>query len=79
MPRREVGGLEIFILFLLGQDVLPTDDGLSVSSNSVVAAKMLEPCVSVGHGAPNVSGFPVARTRDTTQRTQRIRTQGLYA
>jgi hypothetical protein len=44
-PGREVGGLEIFLLFLLGRDVLATDDGLGISSNSVAAAKTLEPCV----------------------------------
>jgi hypothetical protein len=56
------------------------DDGLGISSNSVAAAKMLEPSVGIGHGeadleethhspllgAPNVGGFCVARTRGTT-------------
>jgi hypothetical protein len=28
---------------------LATDDGLGISSNSVAAAKMLEPCVGVSH------------------------------
>jgi hypothetical protein len=45
----EVGGLQIFLLFLLGRDVLTTEDGLGLSPNSVVAAKTLEPCVGVGH------------------------------
>jgi hypothetical protein len=43
MPGREIGGLKIFLLFLLGRDVLVTDDGLGISSNSVVATKTLEP------------------------------------
>jgi hypothetical protein len=90
---REVGGLEIFLLFLLGRDVLATDDGLDISSNSVVAAKTLEPCIGVGHvkadleethhnplpGVPNVGGFRVARTRGTTRWTQRFEHRGLYA
>jgi hypothetical protein len=50
MPGWDVGGLEIFLLFLLGRDVLATDDGLGISSNSIAAAKALEPCVGVGHG-----------------------------
>jgi hypothetical protein len=37
-------------MFLLGRDVLVTDDGLSISSTSIAAAKTLEPCVGVGHG-----------------------------
>jgi hypothetical protein len=45
-PGREIGGLQIF---LLGRDVLATDDGLGMSSNGVAAAKTLEPCVGVGH------------------------------
>jgi hypothetical protein len=47
MPGREVGGLQIFLLFLLGRDVLTMEDGLSLSPNGVAAAKMLEPCVAV--------------------------------
>jgi hypothetical protein len=47
-PGWEVGGLQIFLLFLLGRDVLTTEDGLGLSLNSVTAAKMLEPCVGVG-------------------------------
>jgi hypothetical protein len=49
MPGQEVGGLQIFLLFLLGRDVLATEDGLSLSSNDVAVAKTLEPCVGVGH------------------------------
>jgi hypothetical protein len=49
MPRREVGGLQIFLLFLLGRDVLATEDGLSLSPNSVATTKTLEPCVGVSH------------------------------
>jgi hypothetical protein len=48
-PGREVGGLQIFRLFLLGRDVLTTEDGLGLSLNSVAAAKTLEPCAGVGH------------------------------
>jgi hypothetical protein len=80
MLRREVGGFEIFFLFLLGRDVLARNDGLSISSNSVAAAKTLETCIGVSHGeadleethhsplpgVPNVEGFGVARTRGTT-------------
>jgi hypothetical protein len=85
-PGWEVRGLE---LFLLGRDMLATDDGLGVSLNSIVAAKTLEPCIIVGHGeadlethhsslpgTPNIDGFRVARTQGTTRRTQRIQTQG---
>jgi hypothetical protein len=49
MPGREVGELEIFLLFLLGRDVLTTEDGLGLSPNSVAEAKTLEPCVGAGH------------------------------
>jgi hypothetical protein len=49
MPRWEVGGLQIFLLFLLGRDVLMTEDGLGLPPDGVVAAKMLEPCAGVGH------------------------------
>jgi hypothetical protein len=49
MPGREIGGLKIFLLFLLGRDVLATDDGLGISSNSVAAAKTPEPCIGVSH------------------------------
>jgi hypothetical protein len=92
-PGRKVGGLEIFLLFLLGRDVLATDDGLGISSNSVAAVKTLEPCVGVSHveadleethhnplpGVPNVGVFHVARTWGTTRRTQRFKRRGLYA
>jgi hypothetical protein len=56
--------------------MLATDDGLSISSNTVVAAKTLgvshgEADLEETHhnplpGAPNVRGFCVARTWDTT-------------
>jgi hypothetical protein len=46
-PGREVGGLQIFLLFL--RDVLAMKDGLGLSPNGVAAAKTLEPCVGVGH------------------------------
>jgi hypothetical protein len=79
-PRQKIGGFEIFFLFLLGRDVLATDDGLSISLNSIAAAKMLEPCIGISHGeadleethhsplpgVPNVEGFHIARTRGTT-------------
>jgi hypothetical protein len=48
-PEREVGGLQIFLLFLLGRDVLMTEDGLGLPPNGVAAAKTLEPCVGIGH------------------------------
>jgi hypothetical protein len=48
-PGREVGGLQIFLLFLLGRVVLMTEDGLGLSPNGIAAAKTLEPCVGVGH------------------------------
>jgi hypothetical protein len=48
-PGREVGGLQIFLPFLLGRDVLMTEDGLGLSPNGIAAAKTLEPCVGVGH------------------------------
>jgi hypothetical protein len=48
MPGREVGGLQIFLLFLLGRDVLTTEDGLGLSPSGIAAVKMLEPCVGVG-------------------------------
>jgi hypothetical protein len=48
-PGWEVGGFEIFLLFLLIRDVLATDDGLGISSNSVVAVKTPEPCIGVSH------------------------------
>jgi hypothetical protein len=92
-PGWEVGGFEIFLLFLLRRDVLATNDGLGISSNSVAAAKTLKPRISVSHveadleethhnplpGAPNVGGFRVARTRGTTRRTQRFERRRLYA
>jgi hypothetical protein len=58
MLGRDIGGLEIFILFLLGRDVLATDDGLGVSSNSIAAAKTLEPSVGVGHGKADLEKTP---------------------
>jgi hypothetical protein len=48
-PEREVGGLQIFLLFLLRRDVLATEDGLDLSLNGIAAAKALKPCVGVGH------------------------------
>jgi hypothetical protein len=73
MPGWEIGGLKIFLLFILGRDVLAMNDGLGISSNSIAAAKTLEPCVGVSYveadleethhsplpGAPNVEGFCV--------------------
>jgi hypothetical protein len=47
-PRREVGGLQVFLFFLPGRSVSPTEDGLSLSSNGIAAAKTLEPCVGAG-------------------------------
>jgi hypothetical protein len=60
MPGRDVGGLEIFLLFLLGRDMLATDDGLGISSNSVAAAKTLEPCVCIGHGEADLEKHTIA-------------------
>jgi hypothetical protein len=82
-PGREIGGHQIFLLFLLGRDMLVTDDGLGMSSNDVAAVKTLEPCIGISHveadleethhsplpGTPNVEGFHVGRTRGTTRRT----------
>jgi hypothetical protein len=48
-PGREVGGLQNFLLFLLGRDMLMTEDGIGLSPNGVAAAKTLEPCVGIGH------------------------------
>jgi hypothetical protein len=56
--RRDVGELEIFLLFLFGQDVLPKDDGLGVTLSSFVAAKILERCISVGHGEADLENTP---------------------
>jgi hypothetical protein len=58
MPRWDVGALDIFLLFLLGRDMLATDDGLVVSSNSIAAAKTLEPCVGVVHGKADLENKP---------------------
>jgi hypothetical protein len=58
MPGRDVGGLEIFLLFLLGRDVLAMDDGLGISSNSVAASKTLEPSIGVGHGEADLENTP---------------------
>jgi hypothetical protein len=80
-PGREVGGFKIFLLFLFDRDVLATDDEIGISSNSIAAAKTLEPCIGVSHveadleethhnplpGAPNVGEFRVARTWGTTR------------
>jgi hypothetical protein len=90
-PGREVGGLQIFLLFLLGRGLTTTEDGLGLPPNSVMVAKTLKPCVGVGHveadleentpqplpGMPNVDGFCVARTRGTTRQTQRFERRGL--
>jgi hypothetical protein len=90
-PGREVGGLQIFLLFFPGQGFTMTEDGLGLSPDSVTAAKALESCVGVGHvkadlekkhhsplpGTPNVDGFRVARTRGTTRWTQRFERRGL--
>jgi hypothetical protein len=48
-PGWEVGGLQIFLLFLPGRGFPTTKDGLSLPQNGVAAAKTLEPCVGVGH------------------------------
>jgi hypothetical protein len=56
-PGRDVGGLEIF---LLGLDVLATDDGLGISSNSVAAVKTLEPCIGVSHGEADLGEHTIA-------------------
>jgi hypothetical protein len=49
MPGREVGGLQIFLLFLPGQGFTTTEDGLGLPPDSITAAKTLEPCAGVGH------------------------------
>jgi hypothetical protein len=48
-PGREVGGLQVFLLFLLGRDVPTTEDGLGLPPNGITTAKTLERCVGVGH------------------------------
>jgi hypothetical protein len=58
MPGQDVGGLKIFLLFLLGRDMLATNDGLSVSSNSVAATKTLEPFIGVSHGEADLENTP---------------------
>jgi hypothetical protein len=40
--------------------VLATDDGLGISSNSIAAAKTLEPCVGVGHGEADLGKYTIA-------------------
>jgi hypothetical protein len=54
MPEREVRGLQIFLLFLLGRDMMTTENGLGLSPNGVVAAKTLESCVGVSHVKANL-------------------------
>jgi hypothetical protein len=49
MPGWEVGGLQIFLLFLPGRGIPTTEDGLGLPPNGVAAAKTLEPCIGVGH------------------------------
>jgi hypothetical protein len=49
MPGREVGGLQVILLFLLGRDVLAMEDGLGLPPNGVAAAKTLKPCIGVGN------------------------------
>jgi hypothetical protein len=48
-PGREVGGLQIFLLFLPSRGVLTMEDGLGLPPNGVAEAKTLEPCVGVSH------------------------------
>jgi hypothetical protein len=92
-PGREVGGLQIFLLFLLGRDVLATEDGLGLSPNDIAMAKTLEPCIGVGHVEvdleENTPQPPTWRAKcrwiscckNTGYHTTnpKIRTQGLYA
>jgi hypothetical protein len=40
--------------------MLATDDGLGISSNSIAAAKTLEPCVGVGHGKADLGKHTIA-------------------
>jgi hypothetical protein len=40
--------------------MLATDDGLGISSNSVVAAKTLEPCVGVNHDEADLRKHTIA-------------------
>jgi hypothetical protein len=49
MPGREVGGLQIFLLFLPGRSFTMTEDGLGLSPDSVTAAKTVESCIGIGH------------------------------
>jgi hypothetical protein len=48
-PGREVGALQIFLLFLPGRGIPTTKDGLGLPLNGIAAAKTLEPCIGVGH------------------------------
>jgi hypothetical protein len=48
-PGWEVGGLQIFLLFLPGRGFTMAEDGLSLPPNGVAVAKTLEPCVGIGH------------------------------
>jgi hypothetical protein len=48
-PGREVGGLQIFLLFLPSRSFTTTEDGLGLSPDSVTAVKTLESCIGVGH------------------------------
>jgi hypothetical protein len=88
----EVGGLEIFFRFYLGRGALTMDDRLGVAPCSVAAAKMLKSCIGVGHVEADLENTPqpptwhakcqwISRCKNmgTMQRTQRNRTQGLYA
>jgi hypothetical protein len=48
-PGWEVGGLQIFLLFLLGRGFTMMEDGLGLPLNGIAAVKTLEPCIGVGH------------------------------
>jgi hypothetical protein len=48
-PRQEVGGLQIFLLFLPNRGFTTMKDGLGLPPDSVTATKTLEPCIGVSH------------------------------
>jgi hypothetical protein len=48
-PGREVGGLQIFLLFFPSRGFTMTEDGLGLSPDSVMVVKALESCVGIGH------------------------------
>jgi hypothetical protein len=79
-PRREVGGLQIFLLFLPGRSFTTTEDGLGLPPESVATAKTLEPCVGVSHVEAdleeNTPQPPTWRAKCRGISCRKIQTQG---